>query len=324
MREIHDPWSGGAIPFRVVRDQAANGKKGVRQFYLIDPPRPDYDGNDCVCHVMDREFKKTLEKGALGELLAFEHRVAVYFKKSSTAGKILNDCQREKLEVNANYFSERAQSLGWNQAGAWLQLPISNKPLRPILSMPVRWWSGVDENVRFSLQVECYEEAIPRVQRELRRKSKHAKAEALDCEERDLAHLVRLPPYLYPIKLAIKELEGPFIYYYTYFSAGLTRKKLGEKYPTYPKIVKWVAVLREHFREAIRFERALPNFSERIVSALKELAECVERISEKLNEDAFIAALLHIGIRDTFFPDQESTDRYWTRLEQLYKCDSLF
>lgn len=31
-------------PFRVVRDQAANGKKGVRQFYSVDPPLLDYEG----------------------------------------------------------------------------------------------------------------------------------------------------------------------------------------------------------------------------------------------------------------------------------------
>lgn len=43
------------------------------------------------------------------------------------------------------------------------------------------------------------------------------------------------------------------------------------------------------------------------------------RCREKLNDDAFIAALFHIGIRDTFFTREESA-RYWLLLEELYRC----
>jgi hypothetical protein len=194
-----------------VRDQAANGKKGTRQYYTEAPPRAGYDGNDCICHILDREFKTTLQKGPLAEVFELEHKVAAYFKKSSTAGKIFNDIQKDQFEKNPNYFTERATSLGWNNGASWVQLPISNKPLKPILSMPVRWWSDIDENTRFALQVECYEEALPRVRRELRKKGKAAKADALEFDERELTHLTRLPGYLYPVKLAIKELEGNVI-----------------------------------------------------------------------------------------------------------------
>lgn len=44
------------------------------------------------------------------------------------------------------------------------------------------------------------------------------------------------------------------------------------------------------------------------------------RCKEKLNDDAFIAALLHVGIRDTFFDRAEST-QYWALLESLYRYD---
>jgi hypothetical protein len=44
------------------------------------------------------------------------------------------------------------------------------------------------------------------------------------------------------------------------------------------------------------------------------------RCREKLNDDAFIAALFHIGIRDTFFTREESA-RYWLLLGELYLCE---
>lgn len=219
LNEIHGPWSGDSLPFRVVRDQAANGKKGVRQFFSEQPPRPEYDGNDCICHILDRDFKLTLKNGPLAELFAKQHEVMAYLKKSTKAWKIVKDVQNEKLRENPNYFSERATSLGWNQDGSWIQIPISNKPLKPILSMLVRWWTDIDENVRFSLSSECYAEALPRIQRELRKKGKNQKAEKLEFDEREMTHLSRVASYLYPIKLSIQELEGTsFFVPYSFFN----------------------------------------------------------------------------------------------------------
>lgn len=93
---------------------------------------------------------------------------------------------------------------------------------------------------------------------------------------------------------------------------------LGEKYPTYPRIVQWLVVLREHFREALRAEEAIPNFNARLLQTIKDMQAAVERCIEKLNEDAYIAALLHIGIRDTFFTPAQS-ETYWARLEELFR-----
>jgi hypothetical protein len=93
---------------------------------------------------------------------------------------------------------------------------------------------------------------------------------------------------------------------------------VGEKYPTYPKIVKHLVLLKEHFRDCMRVEQALPNFNTRVVDTCKQLIEAVDNCVERLNDDAYIAALLHIGIRDTFFTLTES-GKYWALLETLYR-----
>jgi hypothetical protein len=93
---------------------------------------------------------------------------------------------------------------------------------------------------------------------------------------------------------------------------------LGEKYPTYPKIVKWIVILDSHFRECLRAEEARPNNSARLVNLCKDLITTVSTIKSKLNEDAYIAALLHMGIRDTFFTAEERA-QFWSRLEGLYR-----
>ncbi len=94
--------------------------------------------------------------------------------------------------------------------------------------------------------------------------------------------------------------------------------QIGELYVTYPLIVKWLAVLKEHLRIAQQTESSTPNFSERVVQVCKDLKLAVDRCYEKLNEDAFIAALLDISVRDTFFTQGES-DQYWKRLQELYE-----
>ena len=96
----------------------------------------------------------------------------------------------------------------------------------------------------------------------------------------------------------------------------------GEKYPTYPRIVKWLVILDAHFKEAQRGEENTPNFNQRIVQMCKDMVEATARCVAKLNEDAYIAALLHIGIRDTFF-SRPDCDKYWGILESLYRSIRL-
>ena len=98
---------------------------------------------------------------------------------------------------------------------------------------------------------------------------------------------------------------------------------LGEKYPTYPRIVQWLIVLKDHFREALRAGEATPNHNARLVDTIKDMQAAVNRCIDKLNEDAYIAALLHVGIRDTFFSPAE-TAKYWARLEELYRYSFRF
>lgn len=99
---------------------------------------------------------------------------------------------------------------------------------------------------------------------------------------------------------------------------NINNGSLGEFYSTYPKIVKWLCILKEHLRESLVAEENSPHFSERVVQVIKDLKGAVDRCFEKLNEDAFIAGLLDISLRDTFFSRADS-QRYWDRLEELYK-----
>jgi hypothetical protein len=320
LKEIHSPWceKPDDLPFRLVRDQAANGKKGVLQFFAGNPPRADYDGNDCVCHIMDREFKKALHSSPLGAIIEQQHKIVAYFKKSNKAANFLKEEQQSLLSANANYFSERLEALGWNAEGSWVQLTASKKPLKLIISMIVRWWSDIDQNTRFILLEEPLASAISKLRKELKKKGgekKQAKREMLKILDRDMDALRKAVPILYPIKLAIKELEGNYS-----FSIGLFGLIFvsGEKYPTYPRIVKWLAVLDAHFKEAKRVEEDTPGFNARVVSVCQALIAVVATCYEKLNDDAFIAALFHIGIRDTFFTRAQSS-KYWEILEDLYR-----
>lgn len=215
LKEIHEPWSGGALPFRVTRDQAANGKKGVRQFFEPGPPRALYDGNDCICHVMDREFKVALKDGPLGPLFAQQHKIVAYFKKSNKAANYLQQAQLDKLRDNSQYFAERIAALGWDAGDSWLDVKPSNKPLKVKISMPVRWWSDVDQNTRYILIEEPIMEAQSKIRKDLKKKAnKEEKREMLKFRERDLEALRKAVPILYPVKLAIKELEGNIYLYF--------------------------------------------------------------------------------------------------------------
>jgi hypothetical protein len=210
--EIHDPWSDGRLPFRIVRDQAANGKKGVRQYFAEAPPRPNYDGNDCICHIVDREFKTTLQSSPLAPVFAQQHKIVAYFKKSNKANNYLMEAQMNRLEQNASYFQDRAEALGWNSADSWVEIPSSKKPLKFKISMPVRWWSDIDEVTRFILLEEVGSEAISRVRKDLKKKGKLDKRDMLKLPDRDREALRRSVSALFPVKVCIKELEGPFLF----------------------------------------------------------------------------------------------------------------
>lgn len=121
MEEIHSEWAGaGVLPFRVVRDQAANGKKGVRQWFAPNPPRVEYDGNDCICHILDRLTKTAISSSELGPVLEKFHKAIAYFKKSTKASKALIDEQKALLRVDPNYFQVRLTELNWNLATSWI------------------------------------------------------------------------------------------------------------------------------------------------------------------------------------------------------------
>lgn len=309
---MQEVWGGNLQPFRIVRDQASNGKKGVRQFYADTPPRPGYDGNDCICHVLDREVKETLKNGALGPLFEQQHKAIVYFKKSTKAGKELLEQQQKRLDSDPNYFMHRLETLGWNNPDSWVKVPIPTKPLKPLLGVATRWWSEIDENIRWILLEEPWLDAIATVRRNLKKKNKIAKAALLKFKERDLEALKKMVSILHPFKDAIKELEGT-----TTAVIFNTKRFLGEKYPTYPRIVKWLAILREHLREQLRQEEGSHHFSDRVVQVIKDLRGAIDRCFEKLNDDAYLAALLHPGIRDTFFVDDAA--HYWDALEIEYR-----
>jgi hypothetical protein len=267
----------------------------VRQYFAENPPRDGYDGNDCICHIVDREFKVTLKDGPLGTVFAQQHKIVAYFKKSNKANNYLREVQERRLKENPSYFQDRAEALGWNAADSWVGLgggPPSTKPLKYKISMPVRWWSDIDETTRFVLLEECGDEAISRVRKDLKKKGKMDKRDMLKLPDRDKEALRRSVPVLYPIKVCIKELEGTF----SFFSCVILWLSLrsGELYPTYPRIVQW------------------------LVQTIKDMQAAVERCVEKLNEDAYIAALLHIGIRDTFFSNAQSAT-YWARLEEIFR-----
>lgn len=288
----------------------------MRQYFAENPPRDGYDGNDCICHIVDREFKVSLKDGPLGTVFAQQHKIVAYFKKSNKANNYLREVQERRLKENPSYFQDRVEALGWNAADSWVEVPASTKPLKYKISMPVRWWSDIDETTRFVLLEECGDEAISRVRKDLKKKGKMDKRDMLKLPDRDKEALRRSVPVLYPIKVCIKELEGTFRLF-SYVILWLSLRS-GELYPTYPRIVQWLVLLREHFREALRAEEAIPNFNARLVQTIKDMQAAVERCVEKLNEDAYIAALLHIGIRDTFFTNAQSAT-YWARLEEIFR-----
>lgn len=210
-------WGKGKKPFRIVRDQAANGKKGVRQFYDTAPPWQEYEGNNCVCHVLDREVKTTLADGVLGPLFSLEHKIVAYFKKSNKAGRALHDQQLALLTANPNYWQERLDSLGWNAPTSIIFVTKPKRTLKPILSVPVRWWSQIDENVRFILLEEAFVAAIALVRADLKKRGKKEKADLVKIKERDLLALRKMAAVTFPIKSAIKELEGTSTFYYAIY-----------------------------------------------------------------------------------------------------------
>jgi hypothetical protein len=89
-----------------------------------------------------------------------------------------------------------------------------SKPLKPIMSMPVRWWSDIDQGVRYILIEEPITAAASKLRKELKKKAnKDEKREMLKFRDRDLEALRKAASILYPIKLSIKELEGISYYY---------------------------------------------------------------------------------------------------------------
>jgi hypothetical protein len=77
--------------------------------------------------------------------------------------------------------------------------------------MPVRWWSDIDQDTRFVLLEESFKAAASIVRQKLKKKGGEknlAKRALLKFPDRDWEAMRNSVPILYPIKIAIKELEG--------------------------------------------------------------------------------------------------------------------
>lgn len=148
-----------------------------------------------------------MANGILGPLFKQVDKTVAYFKKSTKAAKALHDQQIEHMKTE-NYWQTRIDELGWNREESTVHIPVPQKPLKPVLAMKVRWWSGIDRDTRFVLINEPWMQAIALVRADLKKRSKKEKAALLKFADRDILALTKLVPILYPFKSAIKELEG--------------------------------------------------------------------------------------------------------------------
>jgi hypothetical protein len=107
------------------------------------------------------------------------------------------------------------EELGWNSQEDLIKVPTSQKPLKVVIAMEVRWWSDIDQDTRYILLEEFIKPSLKSIRDEMKKKADKAeKREMLKISDRDMDTLRKMVPILYPVKKAIKELEGPFPPYF--------------------------------------------------------------------------------------------------------------